>query len=252
MLHSSGDGAVSETRSDSGSVEGAPHHVAIVMDGNGRWAQQRGLPRIEGHRVASESVRSVIEACPDLGVRVLTLYTFSAENWKRPAREVETIMKLIEENLRRELPGLHKKDVRLGAIGRVHELPASLQDTLGEAMSVTANNKQLTVNLALNYGGRAEVVDAARAIAEQVARNELKPSDIDEALFARFLYAPDFPDPDLLIRTGGEMRVSNYLLWQIAYTEIWVTPVLWPDFRREHFEQAIADYKQRQRRFGGV
>lgn len=243
---------MSETRSDSASVEGPPHHVAIVMDGNGRWAQQRGLPRVEGHRVASQSVRSVIEACPQLGVRILTLYTFSAENWKRPAREVDAIMRLIEESLRRELPELHEKDVRIRAVGRVHELPASLQDMLGEAMSVTANNKRLTVNLALNYGGRAEVVDAAKAIAAKVATSELEPSDIDEALFARFLYAPDLPDPDLLIRTGGEMRVSNYLLWQIAYTEIWVTPVLWPDFRREHLEQAIADYRQRQRRFGGV
>jgi undecaprenyl diphosphate synthase len=207
---------------------------------------------MEGHRVASESVRSVIEACPQLGVRALTLYTFSAENWKRPALEVDAIMHLIEENLRRELPELHQKDVRIRAVGRLHELPPSLQNALSEAMSLTANNQRLTVNLALNYGGRAELIDAARAIAERVAKKELKPSDIDEALFAHSLYAPDIPDPDLLIRTGGEMRVSNYLLWQIAYTEIWVTPVLWPDFRGHHFEQAIADYKQRQRRFGGV
>jgi len=229
-----------------------PRHVAIIMDGNGRWAKERSLPRIEGHRAASEAIRAVIEACPPLGIEVLTLYTFSAENWRRPRLEVEALMQLIEENLRLEIAELHEKGVRVGAIGRLHELPESLQAELKRAADLTAGNSRLRLYLALNYGGRTEVADAAKALARDVQSGRIPLEEINEALFAKYLYDPEMSDPDLLIRTAGEMRVSNYLIWQIAYAEIWVTPALWPDFRRKHLEQAIRDYQKRTRKFGGL
>jgi len=222
------------------------------MDGNGRWARDRGMPRIEGHRAASEAIRSVIEACPSLGIEVLTLYTFSVENWRRPKREIEALMALIEENLRREVDELNQKGVSIRALGRLRELPRSLQAELRRVRKMTEKNRRLRLYLALNYGGRAEIADAVAAIARKVERGTLTPADISEQLIAQHLYDPDMPDPDLLVRTAGEMRISNYLLWEIAYTEIWVTPVLWPDFRREHLERAIRDYQRRTRKFGGL
>lgn len=217
-----------------------PRHVAIIMDGNGRWARERGLPRIEGHRAAAEAIRSVIEACPPLGVEVLTLYTFSVENWRRPKREVDALMVLIEENLRREADELNEKGVSIRAVGRLQELPASLQAELGRVRKMTEKNRRLRLYLALNYGGRAEIADAVAAIARKIERGKLAAGDVSEELIAKHLYDPEMPDPDLLIRTAGEMRISNYLLWEIAYTEVWVTPVLWPDFRREHLESPSA------------
>jgi undecaprenyl diphosphate synthase len=229
-----------------------PRHIAIIMDGNGRWAKRRGLPRIEGHRRGDRSVRSAIEACGELGVEYLTLYTFSAENWRRSADEVQGIMWLIENVARREIRELHQKGVRLRVLGRVDELPPSLRDELRRDEEMTAGNTGLNLNLALNYGGRAEIVDATRRVAARVLRGELQPEEITEATLAAELYYPEMPDPDLLIRTGGEMRVSNYLLWQIAYSEIWVTETLWPEFGRDELLDAIRDFQRRQRRFGAV
>lgn len=229
-----------------------PRHIAVIMDGNGRWARERGLPRVAGHRAGAEAARSVIQASSDLGLEVLTLFSFSAENWKRPSIEVRSLMKLIEVNLRRELAELHRKEARVQAIGRLEDLPASLVRELERAKELTAGNQKLRLNLAINYGGRAEIVDATRRLGEKIARGELAPQEISEELFAQHLYDSEMPDPDLLIRTAGEFRVSNYLLWQMAYAEIWVTSVLWPDFRRAHFYQAIHDYQGRQRKFGGI
>ena len=230
----------------------APQHVAIIMDGNGRWAQQRGLPRVAGHRAGAESVRAVIEACPPLGIRYLTLYTFSAENWKRPAREVDALMQLIDRNLRQEAEELHAMGARVRVIGRQHELPDFLQATLRQMGEFTAGNDRVQVILAINYGGRAEITDACQALAAAAVAGELDPTAIDEQAVAARLYAPDVPDPDLLIRTAGEQRISNYLLWQAAYAELCFLPVLWPDFRRPHLLQALVEYQNRQRKFGGL
>jgi undecaprenyl diphosphate synthase len=232
-----------------------PRHVAIIMDGNGRWAAQRGLPRIVGHRAGSESVRAVIEACEPEGVlpiRELTLYTFSAENWRRPELEVHALMELIDENMRREVEELHRKDVRVRWLGSRRDVPEALVRTMESAEAMTAGNERLILNLAINYGGRAEIVDAAASIARAALAGELTPGEITEETFARHLYLGGLSDPDLLIRTAGELRVSNYLLWQIAYSEIWVTPILWPDFRRRHLLAAIVDYQRRQRKFGAT
>jgi undecaprenyl diphosphate synthase len=227
-------------------------HVAIIMDGNGRWARQRGLPRIEGHRHGEQSVREVVEACGELGIDYLTLYTFSAENWRRSEEEVRAIMHLIEFVARKEIGELHEKGVRLRVLGRMHELPESLQEELRRDVLLTRANDGLNLNLALNYGGRAEIVDAARQLAERVANGLLRPEEITEDLLAEHLYYPEMPDPDLVIRTGGDLRLSNFLLWQSAYAELWVTPTLWPDFRRLEFLQAIQDFQARERRFGAV
>jgi undecaprenyl diphosphate synthase len=229
-----------------------PRHIAIIMDGNGRWARQRGLPRVEGHRRGERTVRQVIETCGALGVEHLTLYTFSAENWRRSEEEVSALMGLIELVARKEIHELHRKGVRVNVIGRLHELPRSLQDELYRDMALTRENTGMTVNLAINYGGRAEIVDAAQRLAEQVARGVLKPAEITEEALSREMYAPNLPDPDLLIRTGGEMRLSNFLLWECAYSEIWVTQTLWPDFGPKDVQEAIRDYQSRERRFGGV
>lgn len=229
-----------------------PAHIAIIMDGNGRWARQRGLPRAFGHQAGSRSVRAVIEACAQLGIGTLTLYTFSAENWRRPRLEVDALMVLIEGNLRQELAELHEKGVRISVMGRIEELPPSLIAALRQGAEATRANLGLNLNLAINYGGRQEIVDAARELARAAREGKLKPEDIDEVHFARHLYLPDMPDPDLLVRTAGEQRISNYLLWQIAYSELWITEVYWPDFRRRHLLEAIVGYQSRQRRFGGV
>jgi undecaprenyl diphosphate synthase len=230
------------------SFERLPAHVAVIMDGNGRWAAQRHLPRVEGHRAGIDAVRDTVETAARLGIRVLTLYAFSMENWKRPPTEVSTLMLLLKRYLRSELNTLLRNDIRFRVIGRMEELAADIQDELGLAIERTAGNAGMLFNIALNYGGRAEIVDAARrAIAAG-----LRPEDLTEERFAGFLYTAGQPDPDLLIRTSGEMRVSNYLLWQIAYAEIYVTETLWPDFRRRHLLEAVLAYQKRERRYGGI
>ena len=229
-----------------------PRHIAIIMDGNGRWARARGLPRIEGHRQGDKSIRAVVERCGELGVGHLTLYGFSTENWRRSADEVKFLMRLFEVVARREIGELHQKGVRVRVLGRMHELPTSLREELNRDCALTRENTGLTLNLALNYGGRAEIVDAVRTLAHRVARGELDPDQITEAEIAGALYLPDTPEPDLLIRTGGEYRLSNFLLWQSAYTELWVTETLWPDFGREQLDEAVLAYQHRERRFGAA
>ena len=222
------------------------------MDGNGRWAKQRGLPRIEGHRRGAESVRAIVRACGELGIEYLTLYAFSSENWKRPKAEVTALMRLLEFYLKREIAELNKNNVRLAAIGRLHELPESSQRQLDKSIEALHKNTGLTLVLALSYGGRAEIVDAVRAIARDVKAGSLDIADINEEAISRRLYTRHIPDPDLLIRTSGEMRISNFLLWQISYAEIHVTETLWPDFRKPELLAALDDYGKRQRRFGRV
>lgn len=226
-----------------------PRHVAVIMDGNGRWAQKRKLPRIEGHRAGSKSVQEIVEIAARLGVKYLTLYAFSRENWKRPKKEVKTLWKLLENYLRREDKVLIKNRLRLKVIGQMGDLPESVLQQLARVEELTKDNDRLTVILALNYGGRTEIVDAVKKMA---SGNDFDPSTLDEDKFSRFLYTAEIPDPDLLIRTSGELRISNFLLWQIAYTEIWITPALWPDFRKKHFLEAIVDYQNRERRFGDI
>jgi undecaprenyl diphosphate synthase len=225
-----------------------PSHIAIIMDGNGRWAAQRHLPRVEGHRAGIESVRDVVETSARLGIKVLTLYAFSVENWKRPATEVKMLMTLLKRYLRLELDTLHRNNIRFAVIGRTDELASDVLDELAAGQEATARNTGMLFNIALNYGGRAEIVDAARRAIEAGVRAE----DLDERKFAEYLYTAGQPDPDLLIRTSGEMRVSNFLLWQIAYAEIWVTDTLWPDFRRSHLLDAVLAYQKRERRYGGI
>jgi undecaprenyl diphosphate synthase len=228
--------------------ERLPAHVAVIMDGNGRWAAQRHLPRVEGHRAGIEAVRDTVETAARLGIRVLTLYAFSVENWKRPATEVSTLMMLLKRFLRSELSTLLKNDIRFQVIGRMEALAPDIQNELNDSIARTASARGMLFNIALNYGGRAEIVDAARRCIE----DGVKPEDLDEDRFARYLYTAGQPDPDLLIRTSGEMRVSNYLLWQIAYAEIYVTETLWPDFRRRHLLEAVLAYQKRERRYGGI
>ena len=225
-----------------------PRHVAVIMDGNGRWAAQRHLPRVEGHRAGIDSVRDIVESSARIGIPVLTLYAFSVENWKRPRAEVSTLMSLLKRYLRLELNTLLRNNIRFKVIGRFEELATDVQAELKAAEDRTGANSGMQFNIALNYGGRAEIVEAARRML--VAR--IDPEALDEARFAGFLYTAGQPDPDLLIRTSGEMRVSNFLLWQIAYAEIWVTDTLWPDFRQRHLLEAIIDYQKRDRRYGGI
>ena len=232
--------------------ERIPRHIAMIMDGNGRWAQRRGLPRIEGHRQGDTSVGEAIEACRDWGVGYRTLYIFSVENWRRSEEEVQALMFLIEMVARREVDRLDEMDVRIQVQGRTDELPTSLREELERDCARTKENRGLNLILALNYGGRREIVDAARRLASEVAEGRLRSEEINEELFAGALYLPGVPDPDLLIRTGGEMRISNFLLWEVAYSELYVTPLLWPDFRREHLAEAIREYQRRERRFGAV
>jgi len=227
-----------------------PRHVAIIMDGNGRWAEARGLERNAGHRAGIEAVREVLRAANDFGVRYLTLYAFSSENWDRPQDEVRELMRLLEHYLLEELQEVMDNDIRVRAMGRLERLPPRVRKAVQDAVARSATNQAMTVVFALSYGGRTEIVDAARRIARDAAAGELDPHGIDEKVFSSYLYEPELPDPDLLIRTGAELRVSNFLLWQIAYTELYTTPLMWPDFRREHFAEAIAHYQSRERRFG--
>jgi undecaprenyl diphosphate synthase len=225
-----------------------PTHVAVIMDGNGRWAGQRHLPRVEGHRAGTRAVREVIETSARVGLKYITLYAFSVENWKRPAAEVTTLMALLKRYLRSELDTLLTNNIRFNVIGRTQELSPDVQHELHVAMERTSRNTGTVLTIALNYGGRAEIVDAVRSAIGQ----GLRPEDIDEARFSTLLSTNGQPDPDLLIRTSGEMRVSNFLLWQIAYSEIYVTDTLWPDFRRTHLFEALLDYQRRERRYGGI
>jgi len=231
-------------------LERLPQHIAIIMDGNGRWARRRRLPRIAGHRAGIRAVRQAVEASARLGVPYLTLYAFSVENWKRPHSEVKLLMALLREYLRKEIAELNRQDIRLAVIGRVAELPKAVQGDLQAAIEKTERNRGMQLTLALNYGARAELIDAVRALAEQMKHNGAVP--IDEATFSRYLYTRDVPDPDLLIRTSGELRLSNFLLWQVAYSEIWVTETLWPDFTQKDLFQAIIDFQKRERRYGGL
>lgn len=229
-----------------------PRHVAIITDGNGRWAKKRGLPRLVGHRKGTDAVKRIVEAAPEVGVRYLTFYAFSTENWQRPRQEVEGLMRLMEERLAMEISELNEKGVRIMTIGRPDGLPKSTAEAFARAAEMTSENDRLTMIIALNYGGRAEIADAAANLAARVARGEINVAEIDENAVASHLYTADFPDPELLIRTSGELRVSNFLLWQIAYAEIWVTEKLWPDFTRKDFFEAIYDFQNRRRRFGGL
>jgi undecaprenyl diphosphate synthase len=225
-----------------------PAHVAIIMDGNGRWAAQRHLPRVEGHRAGIDAVRDTVETAARLGINVLTLYAFSIENWKRPPAEVSTLMVLLKRYLRSELNSLLQNEIKFKVIGRMDALAPDVQNELNTAIERTSKNGGMQFNIALNYGGRAEIVDAARRAIEA----GMRPEELTEERFAKFLYTAGQPDPDLLIRTSGEMRVSNYLLWQIAYAEIYVTDTLWPDFRRRHLLEAMLAYQKRERRYGGI
>lgn len=229
-----------------------PKHLAIIMDGNGRWATKRGLPRVAGHRAGVEALREIVRACREWGISVLTVYAFSTENWKRPRAEVEALMNLLVEFLRREIEDLNKNDVQIFSIGRTEELPLFDRVELRNAIARTSKNKGLILNLALNYGARSELVDAVQSLARRIERGEIRTEDIDEKVISGSLYTGELPDPDLIIRTGGEVRLSNFLLWQAAYSEIWVTPVYWPDFRPNHLLEAIKDYQNRDRRFGGL
>ena len=229
-----------------------PRHVAIIMDGNGRWAKARGVPRLFGHRAGRESVREAVRGCAALGVEVLTLYTFSTENWNRPAREVSALMTMLRESLRGERAELKTNNVRLQVIGRADDLPAAVLRAIAETQQYLAGCTGMLLNLALSYGGRLELVDAIRSMMADRAGRRLRPEDVDEELVASYLYTAGLPDPDLLIRTSSEMRISNFMLWQLAYTELWITDTLWPDFRRRHLFQAVAAYQRRERRFGRV
>lgn len=229
-----------------------PLHVAIVMDGNGRWAAQRGLPRLVGHRAGANAIREVVSLAPEIGVKYLTLYTFSIENWRRPEEEIKGLMSLIDEMLQREVGELHQKGVKVNVIGRLSQMPNFIQRSFQDAMELTKNNQSLTLNIALNYGGRAEIIDAVKEICRVIKEKSLNPELIDEETLAKYLYTANIPDPELFIRTSGELRISNFLLWQIAYSELYVTPVLWPDFKRKDFLEAIYVFQQRKRRYGGL
>ena len=229
-----------------------PAHVAVIMDGNGRWAKQRGLPRVEGHRNGVESVRAVVRAAGEAGVKYLTLYAFSVENWSRPKDEVDTLMKYLARFLKNEIGELNRHNVRLEAIGQIYRLPEFVQEQLRKTMAALDKNNGLTLILALSYGGRTEIVEAVRGLAAKVQAGKLEAAEINEEVFAQHLYTKHYPDPDLLIRTSGEMRVSNFLLWQISYAELVVTPTLWPDFRKGQFFEALEEYARRHRRFGSV
>lgn len=229
-----------------------PGHIAIIMDGNGRWALRRGLPRAFGHRAGVESLRDIVKICSELKLQVLTVYAFSTENWKRPQEEVSVLMDLLVEYLNKEILELCRNGVRVNPIGRFEELPPSALDALTMAMERSRENKGLILNLALNYGGRTEIVDAVRAIASDIEKGGLRVNQIDGKVISDHLYTAGQPDPDLLIRPSGDFRISNFLLWQLAYTEFWLTPVMWPDFRRVHLLRALVDFQRRERRFGGL
>jgi undecaprenyl diphosphate synthase len=229
-----------------------PTHIAIIMDGNGRWAKERHLPRVEGHRNGVESVRATVRACGEIGVKYLTLYAFSVENWNRPKDEVDTLMKYLARYLKNEIGELNRNNVKLEVIGQIYRLPEFVQEQLKKTQAALAKNNGLTLILALSYGGRTEIIEAVRSIAEKVKQGKLEPAEINEQVIAQHLHTRHLPDPDLLIRTSGEMRVSNFLLWQISYSELVVMPTLWPDFRKPQLYAAIEEYARRHRRFGAV
>jgi undecaprenyl diphosphate synthase len=248
-LQSEADVKLQSALKDSGEI---PVHIAIIMDGNGRWARKRGLPRVAGHKRGVESVRDIVEACAQMGVKYLTLYTFSTENWKRPKDEVSTLMRLLLRALKDETDELNKNDIKLTTIGNIKSLPIDVQKELDFAVEKTTNNKRMILNLALSYSGRWELLEAVKKIAMLVTGGNTKILEIDEHFFSNCLTTKDIPDPDLLIRTSGEFRVSNFLLWQIAYTEFFISDALWPDFRRKHLYEAIKNFQRRERRFGKV
>ncbi|MCZ6703004.1 MAG: isoprenyl transferase [Ignavibacteria bacterium] len=249
VKHSQSTEMLREEIKNSGNI---PTHIAIIMDGNGRWAEKRGLPRIVGHKKGVDTVRDIVEECAQLGVKFLTLYTFSTENWNRPKEEVSTLMRLLLNSLKARLDELGKNDIKLTTIGDINSLPAEVQKQLQTDIEKTKHNKRMTLNLALSYSGRWELIEAIKSISEQVAGNSLKVNDIDENLISNHLTTRDLPDPDLLIRTSGEFRVSNFLLWQIAYSEFVILDVLWPDFGEEHLYYSIKEFQKRERRFGKV
>jgi len=226
-----------------------PRHVAVIMDGNGRWAKKRNLPRMEGHRAGSKSVREVVETCSRVGVKYLTLYAFSKENWKRPKKEVKTLWSLLGDYLKKESNVLVENEFKLNVVGQMDRIPEKTKKELIKVMEMTKNYDRFIINLALNYSGRSEIVDAVKKIMDT---DKISKDDLNEELFSEYLYTSGIPDPDLLIRTSGELRVSNFLLWQIAYSEIWVTPVLWPEFNRKHLLEAIVEFQERERRFGDI
>jgi undecaprenyl diphosphate synthase len=229
-----------------------PRHIAIIMDGNGRWAKTRGWDRTAGHRAGTDATRRIVRACGERGVEHLTLYTFSSENWQRPPIEVRALMSLLVEMVEREVEDLMSNNVRLRTIGDLSKLPERTRDALERGIERTSGNSGLQLHLALSYGGRAEILDGVRSLARAAQTGRISPEEIDEAIFRRSLYAADVPDPDLMIRTGGDHRISNFLLWQVAYAELWFTEVLWPDFGAEQLDKAIADFQKRQRRYGKV
>ncbi|GAG55948.1 unnamed protein product [marine sediment metagenome] len=226
-----------------------PHHVAVIMDGNGRWAKKRDLPRVEGHRAGAKSVREIVETAARVGIEYLTLYAFSKENWKRPKLEVAALWKFLEDYLKKDFQVLLENNLSLQVIGQIQELPFAIRKELDRVINLTRVNDGMVIIMALNYGGRAEIVDAIKKLTKE---KDFNPDALDEKRFSEMLYAPDVPDPDLLIRTSGEFRISNFLLWQIAYSEIWLTKELWPDFRKRHFFEAVIDYQRRERRFGDI
>ncbi len=231
--------------------QGNPRHVAIIMDGNGRWAQAQGLPRALGHKAGMESLRSIVEACPDLGIEYLTVYAFSTENWKRPRLEIEALMRLMSEYIDSELDRLNRKGVSIRILGDIQPIPAALRSKVEGAVAMTSGNQGLRFSIALNYGGRQDILQAAQALAKRALHGE-DPDRWTEEDLQKCLYTGDMPDPDLMIRTGGDLRISNFLLWQLAYSELWTTSTYWPDFTPEHLAGAIQDYCGRQRRFGGI
>lgn len=229
-----------------------PRHIAIIVDGNGRWAHLRGLPRTAGHRAGMNVLKEIVNICGEIGISVLTVYAFSTENWKRPVEEVDFLMQLLVEYIGGELEELYQKGVKVKVLGEIEGLPAYVQREVQRAMKVTADNQGLILNVAINYGGRREILKAIEEIVQQVKEGSLKPEEITEDMVSSRLYTAGLPDPDLVIRSSGEMRLSNFLLWQVAYAELWFNTILWPDFNREHFYQAIVEYQQRHRRFGGL
>jgi len=226
-----------------------PKHVAVIMDGNGRWAKMRNLPRVEGHKAGLKAVKEIVETCPRMGIKYLTLYAFSKENWKRPQKEVKTLWGLLANYLKKESSVLVKNEFRLNVIGQMEQIPERTKKELVRVMDMTRNYDKFIINLALNYSGRSEIVDAVKKILDT---DRIKGNDLNEELFSKYIYTSGIPDPDLLIRTSGELRISNFLLWQIAYSEIWVTPVYWPDFNRRNMIEAILEYQSRERRFGDI
>jgi len=226
-----------------------PKHIAVIMDGNGRWAKIRNLPRVEGHKAGLKAVKEIIETCPRIGIQYLTLYAFSKENWKRPKKEVKTLWELLAKYLKKESNALAENEFRLNVIGQMERIPDKTKKELLKVMDMTKNFNKFIINLALNYSGRSEIIDAVKKILDT---DGIEGNDLNEELFSKYIYTSGIPDPDLLIRTSGELRISNFLLWQIAYSEIWVTPVYWPDFNRRHMIEAIVDYQNRERRFGDI